>query len=172
MVSTLILCLTEKQKKEKDKALVKSTVDERKRLNYKTRIPRYPQSLVNRFPVPDDKVGWEVRRTNLSLAWINKILHKHTYAYVCNTIIVPSKYMVICNVTIFRFSIVLVFMCGIFFMPPKVKWALIDFGLFVYIFNLNHHKVTCKVMELDTEFVQIRSAEKIHQAKDKYQVNV
>ncbi|XP_062614395.1 transient receptor potential cation channel subfamily M member-like 2 isoform X2 [Saccostrea cucullata] len=49
-----------KQKKEKDKALVKSTVEERKRLNYKSRIPRYPQSMVNRFPVPDDKVAWEI----------------------------------------------------------------------------------------------------------------
>ncbi|XP_061167153.1 transient receptor potential cation channel subfamily M member-like 2 [Saccostrea echinata] len=49
-----------KQKKEKDKAFVKSTVEERKRLNYKSRIPRYPQSMVNRFPVPDDKVAWEI----------------------------------------------------------------------------------------------------------------
>ncbi|XP_078332506.1 transient receptor potential cation channel subfamily M member-like 2 isoform X3 [Crassostrea virginica] len=50
----------EKQKKEKDRALVKNTVEERKRINYKARIPRYPQSLVKRFPVPDDKVGWEI----------------------------------------------------------------------------------------------------------------
>lgn len=50
----------EKQKKEKDRALVKNTVEERKRLNYKARLPRYPQSLINRFPVPDHKVSWEI----------------------------------------------------------------------------------------------------------------
>lgn len=50
----------EKQKKEKDKALVKNTVEERKRLNYKARLPCYPQSLINRFPVPDHKVSWEI----------------------------------------------------------------------------------------------------------------